>query len=569
MLELSCKAFAPPAPRLTLVQEIVKEKMQHHFPGAQLGVKSWPSLLQRYEQAAEAAEQWEPPADDPNSDEEEDMCEALCDEHKDDGCRREQRAAMSRLMVAKLNQSMVKGTAYHINSISNWLAWFCDLPQYLGGMVAAGAPHALVKVLQGGPDEAKGDAGVALANIADHCRPNIADQSRNILRQEQHVGAVVAAGAIEACVAVMQTGPDDVKKHTARTLANIAHREQHVDALVAAGAIEACVTVLQTGSDYDGAKQNAASTLENIARQEQHVDAVAAAGAIEACVAVLQTGPDEAKMNAAGTLANISYHEQYMGALVAAGAIGACTAMVQTGPDNAKCNGSLALANIAHHEQHVGAVVAAGAVEVCVAMLQSGPDEAKGNAAFTLATISNSRHKQHVGAVVASGAIVACTAVVQTGPNEAKGDAMCVLAHISYCEQHAGAVAAAGAVTAILDTMHSMDSEDKYYAALVLANFSDRLSATAVAHVVAALVQELNVDPEELDEFDIVRGLSRISQHEQHVDAVVAGGTVAILTRVIQCTGSQRVKNEATNVLNLISEAERIQRTNKAQKTFV
>ena len=39
------------------------------------------------------------------------------------------------------------------------------------------------------------------------------------------------------------------------------------------------------------------------------------------------------------------------------------------------------------------------------------------------------------------------------------------------------------------------------------------------------------------------------------MDAVVAGGTVATLTRVLQCAGSQRVKNEASNVLNMISDA--------------
>ena len=63
-------------------------------------------------------------------------------------------------------------------------------------MVAAGAPHALVKVLRSDMHEAKADAAGTLANIAS---------------QEQHVGAVVAAGAIEACVAVLQTGPDDAK----------------------------------------------------------------------------------------------------------------------------------------------------------------------------------------------------------------------------------------------------------------------------------------------------------------------------------------------------------------------
>ena len=122
MLELSCKAFAPPAPRLSLVQEIVREKMRHRIPGAQSGVKSWSSLLQRHEQATEAAEQWEHPADYPeDQDGADDACETLCDKHKDEGCLREQRAATSRVMVAKLNQAMSKGIAKHINGISDWL----------------------------------------------------------------------------------------------------------------------------------------------------------------------------------------------------------------------------------------------------------------------------------------------------------------------------------------------------------------------------------------------------------------------------------------------------------------
>ena len=434
MLELSCKAFAPPAPRLSLVQEAVRDTMRRRFPGAHLGVKSWPSLLQRHEQAAEAAEQWEPPAAPDSEDQVEEMCEVLCDKLKDEGCLQEQRAAMCRLMVAKLYQAMIKGIASHINS--SWLAWFSELPRYPDSMVAAGAPHALVKVLRSDMHSAKADAAMTLRNIAT---------------EEQHVGAVVAAGAIEACVAVLQTGPDDIKENAACTLLNIA-TEEHVGALVAA------------------------------------------AGAMGACVAVLQTGPDEAKENAA------------------------CT-----------------LLNIATEEQHVGALVAAGAMEACVAVLQTGPDEAKENTARTLANIAD--HEQHVDAVVAAGVVEACVTVLQTGPDNAKSDAMCVLPHISYPEQHAGAVAAAGAITAILDTMHSMNSDDKYHAALLLAIFSDRLNATVVANMVAALVQESNVDPNEEDVFNIACALPRVLRHLQHVDAVVVGGTVAALTRVLQYTG--------------------------------
>ena len=122
MLELSCKAFAPPAPQLSLVQEIVREKMQHRFPGANLGVKSWPSLLQRHEHAARAAKQWEPPGWTlPKSlIEAESMFETLCDEHNDEGCLQEQVAAVSRLMAAKLYRAMIKGIADWRHSAANW-----------------------------------------------------------------------------------------------------------------------------------------------------------------------------------------------------------------------------------------------------------------------------------------------------------------------------------------------------------------------------------------------------------------------------------------------------------------
>ena len=289
MLELSCKAFAPPAPQLSLVQEAVRDTMRHRFPGAQFGVKSWPSLLQRHEQAAEAAEQWEPPAEfTEDQDDAVGAFKTLCDELKDEGFLREQRAAMSRLIVATLARAVTKGIANQVNTVSNWLAWLSELPQYVGSVVAAGAPHTLVEMLQTGSDDAKENAVYILANIAE---------------QEQHVGAMVAAGAIEACVAVLRSGPDTAKTNVAVALVNVAEQKQHVDAVVAAGAIEACVAVLQTGPGE--AKQNAAGTLANIARQEQHVDALVAAGAKEVCVAVLQTGPYEVKQNAAATLENM------------------------------------------------------------------------------------------------------------------------------------------------------------------------------------------------------------------------------------------------------------------------
>ena len=494
MLELSCKAFAPPAPRLSLVQEIVREKMRHRFPGAQLGVKSWPSLLQRHEQAAEAAEQWEPPTAPEGEDEAEYMCEDLCDKLKDEGCLREQRAAMSKLMVAKLYRAMIKGIANQTNCITDWFSWFGN--DYAVGMVAAGAPHALVKVLHSDMYEAKADAAMTLANITI---------------EGQHVGAVVAAGAIEACATTLQTGPDEAKMNAARTLANISYHEQHVGAVVPGGAVEACIVVLQSGPD-DG-KYDAARTLATIARYEQHVGAVVAAGAVEACIAVLQTGPDEAKSTTAGILASISCYEQ-----------------------------------------HVHAVAVAGAIKACVAVLQSGSDDAKANVAATLANISN---EEHAGAMVAAGAIEACVTLLETGPDDAKAPAAGTLANISYNGQHLENLMAAGVIaTALNMMMHSMDSEVKLCATLILAHASEHLDVAVIPDVVTPLVKELQKGADETDEQDelaATRALSRILRHRQHADAVVVGGGVAALTRVRQ-SGSQSARNEASVALDRISE---------------
>ena len=93
-----------------------------------------------------------------------------------------------------------------------------------------------------------------------------------------------------------------------------------------------------------------------------------------------------------------------------------------------------------------------------------------------------------------------------------------------------------------------MNYDDTFCATLVLANFSDGLNAMVVANAVTTLVQELNDNPEELDEFDVTRALSRILHHRQHVGAVLAGDVVAALTRVQQ-NGSERVANEATFAL--------------------
>jgi hypothetical protein len=53
----------------------------------------------------------------------------------------------------------------------------------------------------------------------------------NITQQKQYLAAMAAAGAIQACVTVLQTGPDVAKIHATGTLGNISYMyfKQHVD----------------------------------------------------------------------------------------------------------------------------------------------------------------------------------------------------------------------------------------------------------------------------------------------------------------------------------------------------
>ena len=273
MLEQACKAFAPPPPRLSLIQETVRDSMRQRYPGAQLGVKSWPSLMRRHEQATEAAERWEPPEDLPaDEDECEEVCTALCDENKTECGMYEQRAVMSRMVVAKLRQSLETAQADKAALISNWLLCFFHAASgWHGAMVAAGVTPVLVQALKSDMEGVKIFAAGGLTYLAGH----------------NHTRAVTTAGALTACVDVLNNGPQYAKDGAAGVLAFVANHEQHTSAVVAAGAVEPCLSVLRIGPE--DAQQNAASALAYICVQEMHVGALVSAGAIEVFVGLLQS----------------------------------------------------------------------------------------------------------------------------------------------------------------------------------------------------------------------------------------------------------------------------------------
>ena len=256
------------------------------------------------------------------------------------------------------------------------------------------------------------------------------------------MGAVVAAGALEAFVALLQTGPDEVKDNAASALASIAHVEQHAGAVVAAGAVEAFAAVLQTGPD--DAMRNAAGALGNISAYKQHVNAVVAAGVIQVCVTVLQTGPDDAKTSAMCVLANISYHEQHVEHLVEAGVITLVLDGMQSMNSELKFIAALTSASFSDRLD-VAVVVDAAAALVRELQRVEGDEELKLPRGEGLksdavricmrALTRILRHKQHVDAVVAVGVVAALARVHKNGSRDIKCEASIALGLISKAER--------------------------------------------------------------------------------------------------------------------------------------
>ena len=151
LLEQSCSTWAPPAPRLSLIQETVRAAMRQDFPGAQRGIKSCPSLLQMHEHSADAAERWEHPAvSGIDWDNTVPFCEEMTsDLAVQDGehCKQEHRAAMGRVMVAKLHQAVAQRSIPSLSAASDCIGAYSLSESYSSSAVAAGASQALVKVL--------------------------------------------------------------------------------------------------------------------------------------------------------------------------------------------------------------------------------------------------------------------------------------------------------------------------------------------------------------------------------------------------------------------------------------
>ena len=163
------------------------------------------------------------------------------------------------------------------------------------------------------------------------------------------MAAVVAAGAFEGCVTVLQTGPGDAKRNAMCVLANASSCKQHVESLVAAGVI---TTVLNVTHSMDSkGKFVAALVLGNFS---DHLDVAVVADVVATLVQELQSGDadEEDEFDATRALSRILRYKKHVGAGVAGGAVAALTRVQQNGSQRGKSEASIALRLILEAESN-------------------------------------------------------------------------------------------------------------------------------------------------------------------------------------------------------------------------
>ena len=436
-LERVNRHFGPP--QQSMVQQAVRHKMRQQLPGASLQVRSWPTLLLQHERIHEAAKSWDGPGDDALQ-----TLQELSEVSDDDAwvATMRMKASLTKL-VAKMSQA-IGHDADVVEQCATCIINSCidftreSHPELMesacNAVVAAGGISVLIKVLDKGPDDAKGSTAGALYEIARHGRKH---------------DAVVAGGAVPALIKVLDQGPDHAKSNASMTLGTIARNERHVDAVVDGGAVAALIKALDQGPD--DAKCNASCALGDIARHEKHVDTAMAGGAVATLLNVLDEGPDDAKNNASGTLGLMARHEKHMDAVVAGGAVAALINVLEQGPDDAKGQTAGALGRIARNKNQVDAVVAGGAVGTLIKVLDQGPDDAKESASRALGDIASNENQ--VNAVVAGGAVPSLIKVLDQGPDDATVPTAVILAKIALSEKHVDAVVADGGVEALINVL--------------------------------------------------------------------------------------------------------------------
>jgi len=344
LLEQTCQEWAPPRPRLSLVQEAVRDKMSRiRLPGTSLGctmgLRSHPLLLQDKERLKKRVEDW---------------------------CQDPQRASLH--MLQDLNPENIITLASE-DPVCRKQMMLDSVRKAVSLMFEAASPYSLAA--------SPSNNEIAAAARALVVRLCAAEATRN---------CVVQVGAVPSLVQMLQVGSEDAKKSAARIIGRIAHSEQHRNTLVKAGALTVLMDMMANGPQT--IKKNAIGSLSRIAHNEEHRDALVRAGGIPTLTDTLRTGKPSVKQNAAEALGVIAQSEQHRDDVLSAGVVSQLTHIIQYGPRAAKRNSLWALSQISKTSRHARSIVSSPAIQAVVGTLHSGEPELQRIAANAIGRVA-------------------------------------------------------------------------------------------------------------------------------------------------------------------------------------
>jgi len=208
------------------------------------------------------------------------------------------------------------------------------------------------------------------------------------------MSSMLAAGAIPPLVALLSSGTDATKEHSAGALANIANgHDDYQSTIGKAGAIKALVSLLEaTGSSEpsvaNGVAARAASALLLLCLKKDNGEAVKAVDGIAKLTEALKRGVAEA----AGALMNLALHSKAdQSAILSGGALPFLVEMLSSGTPAGQEEAAGALMNlVSSAAENQKAVADAGAVLPLVMLLSFGATPVtKEQAAAALGNLSH------------------------------------------------------------------------------------------------------------------------------------------------------------------------------------
>jgi len=398
----------------------------------------------------------------------------------------------------------------------------------------AGQLEALVAALvREGPPAEKTNVVVALSQLLS--------QADGAARE-----AIVAAGGIEALVALVRDGSPDGKAAAAGALHNLSFNNDGSKAsIAAAGGIRELVALVRDGSS-DG-KAAAAAALRNLSSNHAWTSAlIAAAGGIEALVALVRDGSPDSKMPAAGVLRNMSIN---------------LVALVRDSSLEGKAAAARALCNLsANYGAGSASIAAAGGIEALVELARDGSPDSTAAAAGVLCNLSYNNDGRSTS-IVAAGGVEVLVALTCNGSSDSKAAAARALNILGFNhEERKALITAAGGIEALVALARDGSPDGKAAAAKALRNLANNHDGRQESIVVAggiemlvAVVRDSDCSPE--GRSAAARALCNLSTNDGRKALIVAAGGREALVALARDGGSREFKEAVASALRLLNAA--------------